>query len=36
MIITLLGGSGFIGRALGAALEKRGDTVRQLRAATWW
>jgi uncharacterized protein (TIGR01777 family) len=30
MIITLLGGSGFIGRALGAALEKRGDTVRSV------
>jgi len=28
MIITLLGGSGFIGRALAAALERRGDTVR--------
>ena len=28
MIITLLGGTGFIGRALAAALEGRGDTVR--------
>jgi uncharacterized protein (TIGR01777 family) len=28
MIITLLGGSGFIGRALASSLEKRGDTVR--------
>jgi uncharacterized protein (TIGR01777 family) len=28
MIITLLGGSGFIGRPLAASLQKRGDTVR--------
>jgi uncharacterized protein (TIGR01777 family) len=28
MIITLLGGSGFIGHALAAALQQRGDTVR--------